>query len=351
MGSFLQESMHSSDTWGCKMRKTLLALVAMLLILTFALASGWAQPSANRTWSLRPVDWNKNRWELSVGTLFTQPWGENLGRSYLRMTVGLVATLKNQYLQEPGLFAQLAFGWEWSLHVPLPFQLSLSGFSHEISLKLKDLNGQPAWVVEFLPLVVAFDIDNLFIPAKRGNDLSFPFSTLSIPSRVAAEGQSRAESPQQVQQTTVDLKALVLARLDDLLKASEQLSKEKPVITPDTFVTPLNEAKKAFEAGKIPDMIVQLNSYSMVLRAIRKFLPDTMTEFDESYLRSGFHRLADALALYTERIQQKPTRICTGLYIDPNRKEEVIGQFLNEAPKTASFGTKGTLTLKESKCF
>lgn len=333
------------------MRKALVGCGVALLVLSLSLL-GWAQTSVNGTWSLRPVDWNKGRWELSVGTLLMQPLG-NLGQSYLRMTVGLVATLKAQYLQEPQLFAQLALGWEWSLRVPLTRQIQLSGFSHEISLKLKNLNGEPMWVVEFFPFAVAFDIDDWFNEQESNMPNRFLQSLpLELPkpstSPSVAPGQSGIQSDQQA---TLDLKALVLARLNDLLKASEQLSKEKPILSPETFRDPLTKAREAFEAGKIADMVVQLNSYSMVLRAMRKFLPDNMTEFDEVYLRSVFHALADILALYTERTQGKPIKICTGLYISSDKKEEVIGQFLNEAPKTASFAAKGTFTLKESKCF
>lgn len=323
------------------MRKTMMLVASILVLALLSSEQVWAQlSSVHGSWSLRPIDWGKHSWELSVGTLFHQVWGENLGQSYLRMNIGLIANLKGQYFQELQLFGYLALGWEWSLSIPLARHLRISGLSHEVGIRLRDLGGKPVWMIEFLPFTVSFDTDGWFdqgkLPPQSLNSFELPNPSLD----------SIAQQP-----SSVDLKALVLARLDDLLKASEQLAKEKPVLDPATFREPLNEAKKSFEAGKIPEAIVQLNSYSMVLRALRKFLPDTMTEFDEAYLRSGFHRVADALALYTERAQGKSTKVCTGLYIGADKKEEVIGQFLNEAPKTASFGAKGTFTLKESRCF
>lgn len=156
------------------------------------------------------------------------------------------------------------------------------------------------------------------------------------------------------QQVSLDLKALVLSRLDDLLKASEQIAKDKSIEV-NTLTKPLQEAKKAFESGKISDAGLQLDSYSLVLRAIRKTGVSKLNEYDETHLRAGLYRVVVALALFTEHIQKKPTKICTGLFIREDQKaEEVISPLVTDMLKKISFSTpagKEDFTLKESRCF
>lgn len=109
------------------------------------------------------------------------------------------------------------------------------------------------------------------------------------------------------------------------------------------------------EAGKVLEAAFQLNAFSMVLRAIRKMA--FLTDYDETHLRTGLHRLIAALALFVEKIQRQTIKICTGLYVsEDQKKEEIISPFVNEAIKKLTFtnrqtGAKETFTLKESKCW
>lgn len=179
---------------------------------------------------------------------------------------------------------------------------------------------------------------------------------------VSLGGMASAERPQPIaqpdQQVSLDLKALVLSRLDDLLKASEQIAKDLKIDVA-TLTDPLKEFKKHFETGKIVDAAVQLNAYSSLLRVLIKL--GVLKEYDEAHLRTGLHRLMAAVALWNERTQPPPApvpmKICTGLYQSADKKtEEVISPFLIEALKKFTFtntktGAKETLDLKESKCF
>lgn len=182
-----------------------------------------------------------------------------------------------------------------------------------------------------------------------------PFQPLgySQPS-IRAERQRGQPTAQLEQQTQIDLKALVLARLDDLSKASEQIAKDKSIDVA-TVTDPLKEFKKLFEAGKVLEAAFQLNAFSMVLRAIRKMA--FLADYDETHLRTGLHRLISAFALFTERVQRQTTKVCTALYLSEDQKtEEVISPFVNEAVKKLTFtnrttGAKETFTLKESRCF
>jgi hypothetical protein len=78
-------------------------------------------------------------------------------------------------------------------------------------------------------------------------------------------GDARGSAPtepllaQPDQQVSLDLKALVLSRLEDLLKASEQMAKDRSIDLA-TLTDPLKEFKKLFEANKIVDASLQLNA-------------------------------------------------------------------------------------------
>jgi hypothetical protein len=177
-------------------------------------------------------------------------------------------------------------------------------------------------------------------------------------------GDARGSAPtepllaQPDQQVSLDLKALVLSRLEDLLKASEQMAKDRSIDLA-TLTDPLKEFKKLFEANKIVDASLQLNGYSFLLRALRKM--GGMSEYDEAHLRTGLFRLMTTLALFGERVQPPPApvplKLCTGLYVREDQKaEEVLSPFIIEALKKLTFtntktGAKETFNLKESKCF
>jgi hypothetical protein len=177
-------------------------------------------------------------------------------------------------------------------------------------------------------------------------------------------GDARGSAPtepllaQPDQQVSLDLKALVLSRLEDLLKASEQMAKDRSIDLA-TLTDPLKEFKKLFEANKIVDASLQLNGYSFLLRVLRK--TGGMSEYDEAHLRTGLFRLMTAVALFGERVQPPPApvplKLCTGLYVREDQKaEEVLSPFIIEALKKLTFtntktGAKETFNLKESKCF
>jgi hypothetical protein len=155
------------------------------------------------------------------------------------------------------------------------------------------------------------------------------------------------------QQASLDLKALVLARLDDLIKASEQTAKDLNNIA--TLTDPLNEFKKAFDSGKIDDAAIQLDAFSVTLLFIHR--NEVLSRFQETYLRTGLQRLVSAFALFREQVQRQKIKICTGLFVSEDQKsEEVLSPMLTEMMKKLTFtnrstGAKETFTLKESKCF
>jgi hypothetical protein len=177
-------------------------------------------------------------------------------------------------------------------------------------------------------------------------------------------GDARGSAPtepllaQPDQQVSLDLKALVLSRLEDLLKASEQMAKDRSIDLA-TLTDPLKEFKKLFEANKIVDASLQLNGYSFLLRLLRKM--GGMSEYDEAHLRTGLFRLMTTVALFGERVQPPPApvplKLCTGLYVREDQKaEEVLSPLLTDVIKKLTFtntktGAKETFTLKESKCF
>ena len=168
-------------------------------------------------------------------------------------------------------------------------------------------------------------------------------------------GGTAAQLVQPAQQATIDLKALVLARLDDLLKANEQIAKENPNLDPTSLRDPLTEFKKAFEANKMSDAAMQLDIVSVILLLAQK--NGFVTRLQEAHLRTGLHRLVSAFALFREQAQRQTVKICTGLYISEDQKsEEVLSPLLTDVIKKLTFtntktGAKETFILKESKCF
>jgi hypothetical protein len=169
------------------------------------------------------------------------------------------------------------------------------------------------------------------------------------------DGGTVAQLIQPAQQATIDLKALVLSRLEDLLKASEQMAKESPALDPTSLRDPLTEFKKAFEANKMNDAAMQLDTVSVILLLLQK--NGLVTRLQEAYLRAGLHRLVSAFALFREQALRQTAKICTGLYISEDQKsEEVLSPLLTDVIKKLTVtnrqtGTKETFTLKESKCF
>ncbi|MCS7197180.1 MAG: hypothetical protein NZ930_00580 [Candidatus Bipolaricaulota bacterium] len=153
------------------------------------------------------------------------------------------------------------------------------------------------------------------------------------------------------QQASLDLKALVLTHWDELLKASEQLAKDNPGL--NTLRDPLTEFKKAFDSGKMNDAAIQLDAFSVTLLFLQR--NGLLTKFQETYLRTGLHRLVSAFALFREQIQRQKIKICTGLYVsEDQRSEEVLSPLLTEMMKKLTFtnrttGAKETFTLKESR--
>lgn len=337
------------------MQKLKYSIILALLVLSVPASA--QLHSVSGTWNLRPLDWNTNRWEFSVGALLSQPWGENLGQSYLRMSVGLIANLRDHYLQGSQLFAQLSFGWEWSLSLELTRYIRISGISHEVNFKLKNIGGKPTWSVEFFPFTVAFDIEGWLEREESfwSNPLSKPVPSdlpqLSIPALFVPNDVNVFPD----QQTSIDLKALVLARLDDLLKASEQTAKENPSLDLTALRDPLTEFKKAFEANKMNDAAIQLDTFSVTLLFIQR--NGLLTKFQETHLRAGLHRLVSAFALFREQAQRQKIKICTGLFVSEDQKsEEVLSPMLTDVIKKLTFtntktGAKETFTLKESRCF
>lgn len=291
----------------------------ILLILTLGFGTAVAQQSpAISSFGEREL------WKTELVNLFGNTW-------YLRMTVGALANIQPGPFQPLG-YTHLRLGLIWNPNFLLTPQIQVTGVTHEIGFGLRGLGDKPQWVLEVTPFILDFNINP----------------------RTKIERQTGQPTAQLEQQTQIDLKALVLARLDDLSKASEQIAKDRSIDLA-TVTDPLKEFKKLFEAGKVLEAAFQLNAFSMVLRAIRKMA--FLTDYDETHLRTGLHRLIAALALFVEKIQRQTIKICTGLYVsEDQKKEEIISPFVNEAIKKLTFtnrqtGAKETFTLKESKCF
>lgn len=285
------------------------------------------QPEAPQLFSLS----EPNRWQANIVSLFGDNW-------YFRLTVGALANVYPGPLQPTG-FARLTLGLSWTPNWLITPHLQVTKAIHEVSLSVEGVGDQPIWVLEIIPFTFDFEIDLRSSPVR------------------AASSASRAQQPlaQPDQQGSLDLKALVLSRLDDLLKASEQASKEIPTLDPSTLRDPLNEFRKAFEAGKMNDATIQLDVVSVTLLVAHR--SGLMPKLQEAHLRAGLHRLVSAFALYREQVQRQAVRICTGLFVSEDQKsEEVLSPLLTEMMKKLTFtnrttGAKETFTLKESRCF
>ena len=255
---------------------------------------------------------------------------------YFRMTVGALANIQPEPFQATG-FARLTLGLSWTPDWLVMPQIQVTKAVHEITLSLEGVGDKPTWVIEFTPFVFDFEITPRSSPARTSPSVSTQPTT----------------HPEQ--QTQVDLKALVLARLDDLLKASEQIAKENPNLDLTSLRDPLTDFKKAFEANKMSEAAMQLDIVSVILLLAQK--NGFVTRLQEAHLRTGLHRLVSAFALFREQAQRQAVKICTGLYISEDQKsEEVLSPLLTDVIKKLTFtntktGAKETFTLKESKCF
>ncbi|MDW8110261.1 MAG: hypothetical protein RMJ96_01465 [Candidatus Bipolaricaulota bacterium] len=155
----------------------------------------------------------------------------------------------------------------------------------------------------------------------------------------------------QAQTVSLDLKALVLSRLDELIKLAEK----PPVPSGVTFsfpTSPLKEAQKAFDAGKFDEADKQLTAFSVSLHMLRLGAPAgwpfSIALITET-LRAALYKVINARVLFAERVQNKPMKISVGLYTSGTR-EEVFGPFLIECPKELKLSIQGkeeTFKLKE----
>lgn len=269
----------------------------------------------------------RNHWQTDVVGVLEDNW-------YFQVTVGALANLYPTPYQPTG-FARLTLGFRWTPDWLITPQIQVTKAIHEIGLSLEGVGKEPKWVIEFTPFVVEFEINPRSSPARAP---------------VSVQPTTHPE-----QQTQVDLKALVLARFDDLLQASDQIAKDIPNFDPSTFRDPLNEFKKAFEANKMSDATMQLDIFSVTLLLMQR--NGLLTKFQEMHLRAGLHRLVSAFALFREQVQRQKIKICTGLFVSEDQKsEEVLSPLLTEMMKKLTFtnrqtGAKETFTLKESKCF
>jgi hypothetical protein len=257
---------------------------------------------------------------------------------YFRLTVGALANVYPKLLQPTG-FARLTLGLSWAPNWLITPQIQITKAVHEITLSLEGVGNEPTWVIEFTPFVIDFEIN------------PHPNQARAVSSTPASQ-QPTAQPDQQV---SLDLKALVLSRLEDLLKSSEQMAKENPALDPTSLRDPLTEFKKAFEANKMNDAAMQLDTVSVILLLLQK--NGLVTRLQEAHLRAGLHRLVSAFALFREQVQRQTVKICTGLYISEDQNsEEVLSPLLTDVIKKLTFtntktGAKETFNLKESKCF
>jgi hypothetical protein len=271
----------------------------------------------------------RDRWQTDLVTLLGEDW-------YLRVTVGALANIQPGPFQPTG-FARFHLGLRWSPNWILTPQVKVTRATHEIGIGLEGLGTKPHLLLEITPFILDFAIN--------------PGETSSAQDKQPVE-QSLV---QPAQQATIDLKALVLSRLEDLLKASEQMAKENPALDPTSLRDPLTEFKKAFEANKMNDAAMQLDIVSVILLLLQK--NGLVTRLQEAHLRAGLHRLVSAFALFREQVQRQTVKICTGLYISEDQKsEEVLSPLLTDVIKKLTVtnrqtGAKETFTLKESKCF
>nr|BAL59149.1 hypothetical protein HGMM_OP3C304 [Candidatus Acetothermum autotrophicum] len=293
-------------------------LVMLLLLNSIAIA----QPMSSQPGRDLHSEWTL--WQIADDT-----W-------YFRLTVGALA---NVYpgLPQPTGFARITLGLSWTPEWLITPQVQVTKAMHEIGISLEGVGNKPTWVIEFTPFVIDFEIN-------------LPPSTERVSASLPAQPQAQPE-----QQAQVDLKALVLTRLDDLLKAGEQIAKENPSLDLTALRDPLTEFKKAFEANKMDDAAIQLDAFSVTLLFIQR--NGLLTKFQEMYLRAGLHRLVSAFALFREQVQRQKIKVCTGLFVSEDQKsEEVLSPMLTDVIKKLTFtntktGAKETFTLKESRCF
>lgn len=269
----------------------------------------------------------QDRWQVDLLSLFGENW-------YFRVTVGALANAYPRLLQPTG-FARLTLGLSWTPNWLITPQIQVTKAVHEIGLSLERVDDKPRWVIELTPFAIGFEIN----PRPSAE-------------RAPASAQPQAQPEQQTQ---LDLKALVLARWDDLLKVSEQTAKENPALDPTALREPLTEFKKLFEAGKMNDAAMQLDTFSVTLLFIQR--NGLLTKFPETHLRAGLHRLVSAFVLYREKVQRQTVKVCTGLFVSEDQKsEEVLSPLLTDVIKKLTFtntktGAKETFTLKESRCY
>lgn len=300
------------------MRTVSLALFVVSLVWSAALAQ---QPELS---NLSVAE--RDRWQADIVNILGENW-------YFRVTVGALADLYPT-LSQPTGFAHLTLGLSWTPDWLLTPWLQVTKAVHEIGLSLEGVGKEPKWAFEIIPLVIEFEINPRSSAAR---------ASASLPAQPAAQPE---------QQASLDLKALVLARLDDLIKASEQTAKDLNIAT---LTDPLNEFKKAFDSGKMDDAAIQLDAFSVTLLFIHR--NEVLSRFQETYLRTGLQRLVSAFALFREQVQRQKIKICTGLFVSEDQKsEEVLSPMLTEMMKKLTFtnrstGAKETFTLKESKCF
>ncbi len=298
-----------------------LGLMALLVVLS-GMAMAQPTPSERR----RDLHGEWTLWQLADDN-----W-------YFRLTVGALANVSPKLLQPTG-FAYVTLGLSWAPDWLITPQIQVTRAVHEISLGLEGVGNKPAWVIEITPFTIEFE----FHP--RPNQAQ-------ARSSAAALQQPTAQLDQQV---SLDLKSLVLTRLDDLLKASEQTAKDNPSLDPSTFRDPLSEFKKSFEASKMGDAAMQLDIFSVTLRLVQK--SGLLKGFEETHLRTGLHRLVSAFVLFREQVQRQAVKVCTGLFVSEDQKtEEVLSPLLTEAFKKLTVtnrqtGAKENFTLKESRCF
>ena len=300
--------------------------VGMIVVSLF-----WGAAAAQQTELSGLYVGERDVWKTNLISMLGENW-------YFRVTVGALANIQPGPFQPSG-FARLTLGLSWTPDWLLTPQIRVTKALHEIGISLEGVGNKPAWVLEITPLIIDFQIN------PRIN------RSLNVPSTAPAE----QPMVQPDQQTSIDLKALVLSRLDDLLKASEQIAKDNPNFDPSTFRDPLNEFKKAFEAGKMGDATMQLDVVSVALLLVQR--NGLLTKFQEMHLRTGLHRLVSAFALFREQVQRQTVKICTGLFVSEDQKsEEILSPLLTEMMKKLTFtntktGAKETFTLKESRCF
>lgn len=302
------------------MRQYIIIGLTMLLVILSSMATAQPIPS-------EPTRDLRGEWTL--WQLADDNW-------YFRLTVGALANVYPGPFQPAG-FARVTLGLSWTPEWLITPQVQVTKVVHEIGISLEGVGNKPRWVIEFTPFAVDFEIN----PS---------LSTERVSASLPAQSQAQPE-----QQAQLDLKALVLSRLDDLLKANEQIATENPALDLSALRDPLTEFKKAFDSGKMSDAAIQLDTFSVTLLFIQR--NGLLTKFQEMHLRTGLHRLASAFALFREQVQRQKIKVCTGLFVSEDQKsEEVLSPMLTDVLKKLMFtntktGAKETFTLKESKCF